>query len=259
MEIGSRLRDARRAADADLIDCEAATKIRAKYLMALEEEDFSILPEPVFVRGMLRTYAQWLGIDPAPLLQAYAERTGEPVDPATGPPAPTVRSGRPRPMFVTLPRVDQRRSRRRDGRLVAFAIGGLLVVAGLVWLGSRARDDGGTRPPTVPAAAGGARVSTVPVVTGSGNGTATPAPVLVIMGTSASGADVQVHRVDAEGPLVFKGRLAQGQRRRVAVSGPLWVHIAPGGTVAARLDGRGVRLPSGNAGTVVDADGVRRS
>lgn len=227
--------------------------------MALEEEDFSILPEPVFVRGMLRTYAQWLGLDPAPLLEAYSERIGEPVRPAAGPPAPSVPSGRPRPTFVSLPRVDRRRARRRDGRLVAFVIGGLLVVAGLVWLGSRARDDDGMRQRTVPAAAGGPSVSTVPVVTGEGDGPAAAAPVLVIMGTSPAGAVVQVHRVDAEGPLVFKGTLTQGQRRRIVVRGPLWVHVAPGGTVAARLGGRGVRLPSGDAGAVVDVDGVRTS
>ena len=50
----------------DIADVEASTKIRAKYLRALENEEFGMLPGPTFVKTFLRTYAEALGLDPAP-------------------------------------------------------------------------------------------------------------------------------------------------------------------------------------------------
>ena len=48
----------------DIADVEASTKIRAKYLRALENEEFGMLPGPTFVKTFLRTYAEALGLDP---------------------------------------------------------------------------------------------------------------------------------------------------------------------------------------------------
>ena len=48
----------------DITDVEAQTKIRAKYLRALENVDFGMLPGATFVKSFLRTYAEFLGLDP---------------------------------------------------------------------------------------------------------------------------------------------------------------------------------------------------
>ncbi|HYP47604.1 MAG TPA: helix-turn-helix transcriptional regulator [Thermoleophilaceae bacterium] len=69
--IGDTLRDARMRKGLDIGDLEAQTKIRAKYLRALEAEQFSELPGPTFVRTFLRTYAEALGLDPHVLVEAY--------------------------------------------------------------------------------------------------------------------------------------------------------------------------------------------
>ncbi|HEY8770514.1 MAG TPA: helix-turn-helix domain-containing protein, partial [Thermoleophilaceae bacterium] len=58
----------------DIADMEARTKIRAKYLRALENEEFSLLPGATFVRTFLRTYAEMLGLDPHLLLDEYRAR-----------------------------------------------------------------------------------------------------------------------------------------------------------------------------------------
>src|SRR3954452_3402439 len=58
----------------DITDVEAQTKIRAKYLRALENEDFGMLPGPTFVKSFLRTYAEFLGLDPQPLVEEYRAR-----------------------------------------------------------------------------------------------------------------------------------------------------------------------------------------
>src|SRR3954449_3153523 len=55
----------------DITDVEAQTKIRAKYLRALENEDFGMLPGPTFVKSFLRTYAEFLGLDPHLLVEEY--------------------------------------------------------------------------------------------------------------------------------------------------------------------------------------------
>jgi cytoskeletal protein RodZ len=69
--IGERLREARMRQKIDIADVEAATKIRAKYLRALENEEFGLLPGNTFVKTFLRTYAEYLGLDPQLLLEEY--------------------------------------------------------------------------------------------------------------------------------------------------------------------------------------------
>jgi cytoskeleton protein RodZ len=69
--IGETLREARMRQHLDIADVESKTKIRAKYLRALENEEFGMLPGPTFVKTFLRTYAEALGLDPHALLEQY--------------------------------------------------------------------------------------------------------------------------------------------------------------------------------------------
>jgi cytoskeleton protein RodZ len=70
-EIGETLRDARMHARIDVSEIEAKTKIRAKYLRALENEEWGLLPGPTFVKSFLRTYAEALGLDGKALVEEY--------------------------------------------------------------------------------------------------------------------------------------------------------------------------------------------
>jgi cytoskeleton protein RodZ len=91
----------------DIADVESATKIRAKYLRALENEEFGLLPGPTFVRTFLRTYAEYLGLDAQLLVEEYRvahEPRGEELGPIG---SPSSRSPRRR---------DSRRDSRRDPR-----------------------------------------------------------------------------------------------------------------------------------------------
>jgi cytoskeletal protein RodZ len=69
--IGERLREARMRQKIDIAEVESATKIRAKYLRALENEEFSLLPGNTFVKTFLRTYAEYLGLDSQLLVEEY--------------------------------------------------------------------------------------------------------------------------------------------------------------------------------------------
>jgi len=68
----------------DVSEIEAGTKIRAKYLRALENEEWDLLPGPTFVKSFLRTYGQALGLDGRALVEEYKlhyEHSGESVEP----------------------------------------------------------------------------------------------------------------------------------------------------------------------------------
>lgn len=69
--IGETLREARKRQGLDITDAEAATKIRAKYLRALENEEFDLLHGATFVRSFLRTYGDFLGLDSRRLIDEY--------------------------------------------------------------------------------------------------------------------------------------------------------------------------------------------
>ncbi len=73
-EIGYSLRSARERQGLDLPEVELATKIRAKYIRAIEEDDFDSLPGDAYTRGFLRTYAEYLGLDGQTYVDEYASR-----------------------------------------------------------------------------------------------------------------------------------------------------------------------------------------
>jgi Helix-turn-helix domain len=130
-EIGQTLRETRMRNRIDITEVEAATKIRAKYLRALENEEWDLLPGPTFVKTFLRSYADYLGLDARLLVEEYKQRYE-----------------RPSTMELTpfAPRPGGRRERRRraalgPGLAVAFL---LVVVLGVLYvLGSWGDDDSG--------------------------------------------------------------------------------------------------------------------
>lgn len=90
-DLGELLRQARVYKGASLRDAERATRISRTYLEALENQDFSKLPPPAYARGIVKNYAQYLGLDPAAILSLYdsldEESVGETIQviPATRP------------------------------------------------------------------------------------------------------------------------------------------------------------------------------
>jgi cytoskeletal protein RodZ len=79
-EIGSTMREARMRARIDISEVEARTKIRAKYLRALENEEWDLLPGPVYVKSFLKTYGDFLGLDSRLLVDEFKRRYERPLD-----------------------------------------------------------------------------------------------------------------------------------------------------------------------------------
>jgi len=73
-EIGNSLREARLRQGLEFPEIEYATKVRSKYLRALEDEQFDLLPAQTYVKGFLRTYAEYLGLDGQLYVDEYNSR-----------------------------------------------------------------------------------------------------------------------------------------------------------------------------------------
>jgi cytoskeletal protein RodZ len=141
-DIGATLREARMRQKIDISEVEAETKIRAKYLRALENEEWGLLPGSTFVKTFLRTYAEYLGLDARLLLEEYKLRF-EPTSTSELPPLrPLSRRREPARMRPPGP---------PRGLLVGVAIIGLLFA--LFLLGSLGSDDGGTDSASTPTTA----------------------------------------------------------------------------------------------------------
>src|SRR3990170_8288957 len=70
-ELGNTLSRARRARGITLEDAERDTHVSRRYLQALETDDFSVFPAPVYARGFLRTYSRYLGLNPDELMRVF--------------------------------------------------------------------------------------------------------------------------------------------------------------------------------------------
>jgi cytoskeleton protein RodZ len=260
-ELGDLLRKAREAKGVDLADAEEATRIRARYLEALEYGDEHSLPARVYVEGFVRNYAAYLGLSPQEVMARYRA--------AHEAPEPEMLSLHPAIHPVRLP--DPGRWLRVLVALVLLA----LLVAGGVYLGNllpplsldlsgfglpsislpsstpseESPGPGEPTPPPSPAPAltPALTPSLAPAVTPAPRETPTSVPTAEPTATRVPEIRVQVHvtanawlRVTLDGAVAFEGLLAAGENRT-------WV---------ARDT---VGMLSGNAGgTEVTVDGVPR-
>jgi len=125
-EIGATLRATRMSARIDVSEIEAQTKIRAKYLRALENEEWDLLPGPTFVRSFLRTYAQALGLDGKALVEEYRLNYERPSEAALEPIVSTPSSSPSRA------RVPSRPSRGYMALIAVVSVVIVLLVIGLL-------------------------------------------------------------------------------------------------------------------------------
>ena len=238
-EIGNTLREARLRRGLEILDCEAETKIRAKYLRAMEEEQFDLMPSPTYVRGFLRTYADFLDLDGRLVLDEYESRFGEyRVQPEAergrtprqdGLSLGSARSGSPRRGRDTPRRSGRpRRRRRTEVQLLWLAIGGVMSVALLIWLGVGESDTPGAIPEPPPPTTS---TSAAPLVA-EPDTASTEAPMrakktpIVLTGEGTNGCWVQVRSKTAKGRLVYEGTLAPGDEQTFRVLDGIWLRAA---------------------------------
>jgi Helix-turn-helix domain/RodZ C-terminal domain len=128
-EIGSTLREARMRERIDISEVEARTKIRAKYLRAIENEEWDLLPGPVYAKSFIRTYADFLGLDSRMLIDEFKRRYERPSDHDIRPAGTIAR---------------ERERRRRSPRFPSWAPIALvvLVIVGVLYAVGSATESG---------------------------------------------------------------------------------------------------------------------
>ena len=211
-EIGNSLREARLRQGLDLLELEQATKIRGKYLRALEEEQFDFLPAQTYVRGFLRTYAEFLGLDGQLYVDEYNSRY-------------VLDEDLPRPRRAS-PRA--RQQRRVESRVVVLALLGIAAVTALVLLAWRYTGGNGT--------------TILPTITSSTLTGAQPAATPLLSVRAVRGpAFVRVRAGSSTGKVLFAGTLARGDVQRFWRQ-RLWLRIDRPRNVRVVVNGRTVPL-----------------
>lgn len=172
-EIARRLRERREALGLTLAQAQAATRIRTRYLAALESGDISVIPGTVYVRGYLRAYAEFLGLDPTTLLEDFDRAQGAPEGEAApasqagreAEPARGARGGRPREYGLAGPE-PLRPPRRGSGW---FVLASLAVLAALwYWFGAAHADRAALSENSAPSREVGAAPSEAPPTSEAG-------------------------------------------------------------------------------------------
>lgn len=232
-DIGSSLREARERQNLDFSELEERTKIRPKYLRALEDERFDILPAPTYVRGFLRSYAEAIGLDGQPFVDEYNSRFTVGEDDA--------------PLRARRVPVQRRDRAARESRLAVVALVAIAVATALV---IAAWKFGGPENETVPGLASSG--STGSVDTSRVKGTAR----LVVRATEGS-SWMEVRAASPAGKLLYSGTLEQGQRKSFQ-GRAFQLALAAPDNVVVRLNGNLVALPDGTT-FVVTARRVTRA
>jgi cytoskeletal protein RodZ len=243
-QIGSSLREARSRLGLDLEEVEERTAIRARYLAAIEDERFAVLPEGLYRRSFLREYAEFLGLDGDVYVTEYVTQyePGEPEPP------------------LTLPQ--RRRNRMPTPTLVKVSatLAGVAVVGVAIWgLGL-----GGTEPKRERLAANArpaapARVGKPPEKRRAPRAAATqPSRATSIVLTASRGRCwLSVHLRSRDGPVVFERTVEEGQTVRFGLQTPLWIRMGAPENLDATMRGTAVALPGQVANVMVTSTGLQ--
>jgi hypothetical protein len=226
-EIGSSLKDARLRQGLDLAEAELATKIRSKYLSALEDERFDSLPAQTYVKGFLRSYAEYLGLDGQLYVDEYNSRY------VSGDDETALRARR----SYSSPRAH----RRLESRGLVLGLAGIAVAAALVVVAWRAGEPENEKIPNL---------TTVAPKKAGCKPQRGSSWIALQLAARRPGSHVTVYRNAPTGKLLFDGTL-EGGEALCFVGRRVWFQASQPENVAARVNGRAVRLPGGRDGPLV--------
>ncbi len=234
-EIGSSLREARMRRKLELSQVERDTRIRAKYLRALEEERFDVLPGAAYAKGFLRSYADYLDLDAQRFVDEYNSRF-----------APEQELDAPA----------QVRIRRRRFAPAPWLLALGLLAASSALLAWRLSSSGGQQATVQPPPA--RTQTTTPAASPLRRTTTQSATVSrIVLAASRGPCWLSVHIKSATGQTVFERTLQPGQTARFTLSHRrLWMRIGAPWNLDATLNGKTVQLPTATGDVVVTPTGL---
>jgi len=252
-EIGGSLREARLKRGLTPADVQKAIRIRDRYLQALEEERWELLPGDAYVKGFLRTYADYLGLDGSLYVDEYNSRFFHPEEAQLVP--------------------ERFASRRQVGfggigflrPLVAIGAIVAIVAAVAAWQLSGSSGNGQNPPPTT--TVGGTTTTTTQHhqqttpkkqhKTETTSHAALPSRATLVASRGSSW--LWVRSGSASGPTVYEGTLLQGKTLPVNLkNGSVWIRIGDPPMIDVHLGGRIVTgLPTQVGNVLLTRSGIR--
>jgi len=228
-EIGTSLRSARERQGFELSQVERETRIRARYLEALEEERFGVLPGSAYAKGFLREYAEFLGLDGQRFVEEYNARFPAVEEPPSLPPI-----------------AFRRRRLALDARLLVLPFAVLLALIG--W--RVASEGGGHKAARHPAPPPPTTITMASVQTPSPITRPRPTIARLALVASRGSCWISVRLGSEQGRLLFERTLEPGDTARF-IARRLWVRLGAPWNLDATLNGRAVQLPAAIDNVVV--------
>jgi cytoskeleton protein RodZ len=224
-DVGDALREARHERGESLEQAARATRVRESYLRALEEDEQSFEPFPgrIYGRFFLREYAEYLGLDPQPLLRRFDHDA-----------LPALSAPPPAQLF------------RRAPRPKRWAIAALVLLVAML-ASAAALTRNGSEPGGLTSSPDG-QTSPAPPKTGAGQATPPPRITGIDIVVATIGADPSWVKVTADGSTVFERTLSVGQTHRFHARKTLELTLGSAGAVRLRLEGK--TIPTGALGEV---------
>jgi cytoskeletal protein RodZ len=246
-EIGGSLREARLKRGLTPADVQKAIRIRDRYLQALEEERWEILPGDAYVKGFLRTYADYLGLDGNLYVDEYNNRFAHNEE----------------PQFV--PERFARSGPRSGGTgflrpLVAIGVLVAIVAAVAAWQlsGSSGNKEQGS--PPVSTTTTTATMPTTPKKRKKHkHHVAVALPTRAVLVASRGDCWLWVRSGGASGPTVYEATLTQGKTLPIDLKkGPVWIDVGDPPSLDVRLGGKLVSgLPSQAGNVLLTRSGLK--
>lgn len=244
-EIGGSLREARLKRGLTPADVQKAIRIRDRYLQALEEERWELLPGDAYVKGFLRTYADYLGLEGSLYVEEYNSRFSHPDEQRL------------------VPQRFERRSTRAGGvgflrPLVAVGVIVAIVAAVAAWQLSSSPSPKRSTPPTTTTPTTTA-THTTPKKKHEKQHVVVALPSRAVVVASRGSSWLWVRAGNAAGPTVYQGTLLQGRTLPVNLkNGPVWIRIGDPPSIDVRLGGKLVQgLPTQVGNVLLTRRGIR--
>lgn len=238
--VGPTLRDARKRRQVDLSAVEEATRIRGRFLHAIENEEWDVLPGGVYTRGFIRTYAAYLGLDGDRLAEDFRREVEGGAEQREGGIERAGAEGRRAP-----------RPRRSVGRTGWIAVAAVVLIGVLAIVALPEGGGGGRVARKSPHGAGETKGQTKPVQT------AEP-PIGGMSLRLTAKAEVWVCLLDATGRRLVDGQILEaGAAEGPFNSGSFTVSFG-NGEVSMFIDGKEAEIPATPSpiGYSIDASGA---
>jgi Helix-turn-helix domain/RodZ C-terminal domain len=236
--IGNSLREARTNRGLSAADVQKGIRIRERYLTALEEEQWDLLPGEAYTKGFLRTYAEFLGLDGNLYVDEYNTRIAHhDEDRLLVPQSLTPGHRKRRGVLRTL--------------MALFVLSAAVAAFAALGLGTTPSSKGGhaTTPPVLKHVAKAAPLAAA---------TATPVVKTTVISAPRGRCWLSIRTGGANGPIVYEGVLEQGKTLHFTLKHALWMRMGRPDNLDISLAGRNLhRFPATPANVLLTRTGAQ--